>query len=108
MRPHHIFAIALGAAAIAGMTPVAWIVVAAFSWIWLPTWLPFERGLVVFLSMLVAATTSLLLAGIPAALFERIGGADPDGRRALWIWAASACALASGLVALTLRWSAAA
>ena len=101
MERHHIFSIVVIASAISGMTPIAWIVVAAFSWIWMPVWLPWERGPVVFLSMLLASSTLFLLAGVPAALFERLVGDDPGGRRALSIWAGTAVAITVGLVGLT-------
>jgi hypothetical protein len=101
MERHHIFSIAVVASAISGMTPMAWIVVAAFSWIWMPAWLPWERGPVIFLSMLITSTTLLLLAGVPAALYERLVGDDPTGRRALSIWAGTATAITFGLIALT-------
>jgi hypothetical protein len=67
----------------------------------MPTWLPYERGLVVFLSMLLAATTVLVASGVPAALYERAAG-DADGRTTLWIWAATAIVLALALAALSL------
>ena len=93
MRPDHIFSIAVIASAIAGLMPLGWLPFAAFSWLWMPSWLPYERGIVVFLSMLIASTTVLVASGVPAALYERIVG-DPTGRAALWIWAASATLIA--------------
>jgi len=98
---HHLFSIAVLAAAVSGMTPIGWLVVAAFSWVWMPPWLPYTRGTVVFLSMLIAATTVFLVAGVPAALYERLVG-DPSGRRALAIWAGTAVAIMAALIMVTL------
>ncbi|MBL8702003.1 MAG: hypothetical protein JNK67_26710 [Alphaproteobacteria bacterium] len=92
MERHNIFALALLAAAINGMVSPAMVIVAIFSWIWMPPFLLGNAGLVFFLSMLVTATGTLLLSGVPAALYERLVG-DPTGRVALWIWAATSIAI---------------
>jgi len=92
MERHNIFSLVLLVSAINGMTSPAMIIVAIFSWIWMPPFLIGNAGLVFFLSMLVTATGTLLVAGVPAALYERLVG-DPTGRRALWIWAVTAIAL---------------
>lgn len=92
MERHNIFALALLASAINGMLSPAMVIVAIFSWVWLPSFLLGNAGLVFFLSMLVTATATLLVSGVPAALYERLVG-DPSGRGALWIWAWTAIAL---------------
>jgi len=92
MERHDIFSIAVLASAVSGMVSPAMTIVAIFSWVWMPPFLMGSPGLVFFLSMLVTATGTLLLSGVPAALYERFVG-DPGGRAALWIWAAGAVAL---------------
>jgi hypothetical protein len=92
MERHNIFSIVLIASAISGMVSPAMMIVAIFSWIWLPSFMLGSPGLIFFLSMLVTATATLLLAGVPAALYERTGG-DPTGHRTLWIWAGSSVLL---------------
>lgn len=87
MERHNIFSIVLIAAGISGMTSPAMMIVAIFSWIWLPSFMLGSTGMIFFLSMLVTATGTALVAGVPAALYERLAG-DPDGRTTLWIWAA--------------------
>ena len=99
MQRHHIFSLVMVASAISGiLSPVV-----AIFWVlaplWLPSWLPVSPEIIFYLCSLMAATTTLLLSGVPAALYERLIG-DPDGRRALWIWAASAL----GLMLLGLAW----
>jgi hypothetical protein len=86
MERHNIFSIVLIASAISGMVSPAMMIVAIFSWIWLPSFMLGSTGLIFFLSMLVTATATLLLAGVPAALYERTVD-DATGRQALWIWA---------------------
>lgn len=92
MKPHHIFSVALVASALNGMLSPAMIIVAIFSWIWMPPYLLGSAGSIFFASMLVTATGTLLLAGVPAALYERITGSQGD-IVALWIWAGSAILL---------------
>lgn len=92
MKPHHIFSVALVASALNGMLSPAMIIVAIFSWVWMPPYLLGSAGSIFFASMLVTATGTLLLAGVPAALYERVAGAR-GGTVALWIWAGSAVLL---------------
>jgi hypothetical protein len=92
MQRHHILSIALVASAINGMVSPAMVIVAIFSWVWLPPFLLGSAGTIFFVSMLVTATGSLLLAGVPAAVYERVTGARADAI-SLWIWAGSAVLL---------------
>jgi hypothetical protein len=93
MERHHIFSVVLVASAISGMLSPAMFIVAVFSWVWMPPFLLGSAGLIFFASMIVTSTATLLLAGVPAALYERVAGVRDD-RTALWIWAASAIAIA--------------
>ncbi len=99
MQRHHIFSIVLVASAISGilspLVAIFWILAP----LWIPSWLPVGPEIIFYLCSLMAATTTLLLSGVPAALYERLIR-DQDGTRALWIWAASAC----GLMLLGLAW----
>ena len=92
MQRHHVLSIALVASAINGMVSPAMVIVAIFSWVWLPPFLLGSAGTIFFASMLVTATGSLLLAGVPAAVYERATGARADAT-SLWIWAGSAVLL---------------
>jgi hypothetical protein len=92
LQRHHVFSVALVASAINGMLSPAMLIVAIFSWVWLPPFLLGSAGAIFFASMLVTATGTLLLAGVPAALYERITGSQGD-IVALWIWAGSAILL---------------
>ncbi len=99
MQRHHIFSIVLVASAISGiLSPIV-----AIFWVlaplWIPSWLPVCPQLLFYLCSLMAATATLLMSGVPAALYERLVG-DPDDRHALWVWAASAI----GMMSLGLVW----
>ena len=50
--------------------------------------------LVTFLSSLLAATATILFAGVPAALFERLTGRTETDAASWAIWLVTACALA--------------
>ena len=93
MQRHHVFSIALVASAISGMVSPAMLVVALFSWVWMPPFLLGSAGMIIFASMIVTATATLLLAGLPAALYERLTG-ERATATSLWIWAGSAMLLA--------------
>lgn len=51
-------------------------------------------AVVVFLAYLLGATFTIMLAGIPAALYERITGAQDSTPMSLWIWLAGTAVLA--------------
>ena len=89
MERHHIFSIAVVSAAITGLTSPFTTIVWVFSPWWAPSWMLGSIEALLFASMLLVSTTTLLAAGVPAALWERLRG-DPSGRAALAIWAAAA------------------
>lgn len=93
MKPHQIFSIVLVASAINGMISPAMLIVAIFSWVWMPPFLLGSAGTIFFVSMLVTATGTLLVAGVPAALYERIAGVR-TGDAPLWVWAGAAVLIA--------------
>ena len=49
--------------------------------------------IVMLLSMLIFATLTIMLAGVPAALYERATGQQESGRLSYLIWFAAACVL---------------
>jgi hypothetical protein len=60
--------------------------------------------LVAFFASLMLSTATLILAGIPAALYERYVGAKDDSTDiSLWIWLAGAAILAMPAVGNFLR-----
>jgi hypothetical protein len=90
MNRRNIFAIVAGIATFNGVFS-PWVAYAALlSPIWYPPWLVEDIRILFMLSSLIVATTTLMLAGVPAALAERafpnLRGSDGD----LWIWAGAA------------------
>ncbi len=54
-----------------------------------------SQGLIFYFSSLMLATSTVILAGIPAALYERYRGLKEDSNVvSLWIWLAGTAALA--------------
>lgn len=61
--------------------------------IWLPEFLPVSPGILLYLSSLIVATATLLLAGVPAALYEKLIDRNPDSRGAMLVWIGAAMTL---------------
>jgi len=61
--------------------------------VWLPEFLPVTPGVLLYLSSLIVATATLLIAGVPAALCERLIDRRPDSRMPALIWLGTALTL---------------
>lgn len=60
---------------------------------WYPGFLPPSPQMVSYFSSLAAATTTLIVSGIPAALFERFTRKTESSRLSMTIWLVTAVAL---------------
>lgn len=88
-----LLALALGIAAFNGIFSPLVQLVAAYSLIWAPPWLSTDPSITFYFSSLILATTTLLVAGLPAALLEH---AVPQSRSAAGpnlVWALFAAIL---------------
>jgi hypothetical protein len=65
-----------------------------FHGVWYPAILPVSLPFVLMFSSLLTATLMLMVAGVPAALYERFSGKGRTDQVSLWIWV-SALALLS-------------
>lgn len=71
-----------------------WIaIVVAFAPLWYPAWAPTTPQVLLMMSSLVLSTLTLLLAGVPAALYERATGTGQSGTASLTIWLGAAALL---------------
>jgi hypothetical protein len=52
---------------------------------WMPTFVPFNAGIALYGASLIVSTTTLLLSGVPAALYERWRGSGSTAASCL-IW----------------------
>lgn len=87
MLKHQVFALVLGLAVFNGIFSPLVQLVAAYSFVWMPTWLPADASMVFYLSSLILSTTTLLVAGIPAAMVEHIWPPSRQAPGPNWIWA---------------------
>lgn len=83
----------LGTATVNGIfspaTPVAYVL----SGLWYPSFLPFSPAIALFMASLAVSTLTLMIAGVPAALFERLTGRREPSAAATWIWLAGVMVL---------------
>ncbi|HYH18525.1 MAG TPA: hypothetical protein VD995_07890 [Azospirillum sp.] len=61
--------------------------------LWMPGFVLGVPGAVFYVSSLTLATLTLLVSGVPAALYERLSGAADTNVTSLWIWLAGAVVL---------------
>lgn len=61
--------------------------------IWIPDFVPLTPNTVLFVSSLAISFGTLLLSGVPAALFERLTGRQETDRAAMLVWVAGALVL---------------
>jgi len=73
-------------------SPAVWVMWQT-SVLWMPGFLLTVPGAVFFLSPLVLAVLTLLVSGVPAALYERVSRAPGTTSASLWIWLAAAVVL---------------
>jgi len=59
----------------------------------LPEIFPRTVQWVLFWSSMLVSTTTLLVSGVPAALYERLVERDPNAAASTWIWLAGAATL---------------
>jgi hypothetical protein len=99
MSRQNLFVLALGLSLANGLlSPVLQIVVWTIP-VWIVYLFPGASQLVIlpeiifYLSSLLVATTTLLVGGVPAALYERFSGEGPESATAMYIWAGACLAL---------------
>ncbi len=76
----------LGVAMLNGLFSPALRIVVLFAPVWYPALLPQTAGLLFFLSSLIVATLTLMIAGVPAAIYERLSGAPDSNFISMGIW----------------------
>ena len=93
MLRHQVFALVLGLAVFNGFFSPLVHLVAVYSLIWAPPWLPSDPSVVFYFASLIVATTTLLVSGVPAALIERAVPASREAPGPNWVWALVALVL---------------
>jgi hypothetical protein len=93
MAREHFWIAIVGTAILNGIFSPFLIPVWAARALWYPWFLPASPAIALFISSLVVATLTLMLAGVPAAIYERVTGAKETDQVSLWIWLAGALLL---------------
>lgn len=76
----------LGIAMLNGLFSPGLRVVVLFAPVWYPALLPQTASLLFLLSSLLVATFTLMIAGVPAAVYERLSGAKESDFVSMGIW----------------------
>ena len=69
-----------------GLFSPALRIVVLFAPVWYPALLPQVASLLLLLSSLLVATFTLMIAGVPAAIYERLSGAEQSSFISMGIW----------------------
>ena len=101
MNPRGLFIATLGVSLLNGfispMTKLAFVLTP----LWLPSFLPMTLEVLFHAAVLFVAFGTLLLAGVPAALSERMAGKPESDRMSMLIWLGTALLLTvPGLLSL--------
>lgn len=91
--PQNNIVIIVGLAIVNGIFSPALIIVFALQGIWYPMFLPPMLPLVFALSSLILSTLTLMIGGVPAALYERIAGGGKSSFVSGLIWLAGVLVL---------------
>jgi uncharacterized protein YqgC (DUF456 family) len=76
----------IGLAIVNGMFSPALIVVFAMRALWYPFFLPASLPAVFLASSLILSTLTLMIAGVPSALYERFSGSEQTTQTSGLIW----------------------
>jgi len=88
-----VFFLVIGVAVVNGLfSPYLHIAVPIVA-VLMPELFPKEPGWVLFFSSILVSTTTLLVAGIPAAIHERHFESDPESARPNWTWLVAAAVM---------------
>lgn len=93
MTPHTIFVALLGVTLINGFVSPVLPLVLIMAPVWLPEFAPHNQISVLYGSSLIVSVSTLILSGVPAALFERITGRQDTDQTSMWIWLGAAVLL---------------
>jgi hypothetical protein len=85
MAPHNI-AIIVGIAIINGLFSPALIAVFALQGLWYPFFFPSSLPVILMLCSLIISTITLMVGGIPAAIYERFAGGGQASTLSGLIW----------------------
>jgi hypothetical protein len=94
MNRDHFWIAILGVAIVNGIFSPYLAPVWALRGLWYPFFLPASPAIALFISSLVVSTLTLMIAGVPAALYERATASEDSNTVSMWIWLAGVLLLA--------------
>lgn len=95
MQNQAYFVALLGFAIVNGIFSPLTIFVIALYWLWYPILLPPYLPVVAMLASLIVSTLTIMLAGVPAAVYERFTGSHRTDSVSAWIWLSCAALLSA-------------
>ena len=102
MTPRSLFIAALGVSLLNGFVSPMTKLVFLLAPLWMPGFLPATLEILFHAAVMFVAVGTLLLAGIPAALVERIRGQSMSDRTSMAVWLGAVVALTiPGVLALS-------
>jgi hypothetical protein len=93
----------LGVAMLNGLFSPALRIVVLFAPVWYPEFLPASAGLLFLFSSLLVSTFTLMIAGVPAAIYERLSGTPESNFVSMGIWLAGVLILTAPAVPFMLQ-----
>jgi len=99
MTPHSLFIAILGITLVNGFVSPAVPMVFFWAPVWLPEFAPKTPETILYGTSLMVSLATLVLSGVPAALYERLTGRQETDMSSMWVWLISALLLtAPGLI----------
>ena len=93
MNPRTLFIAVLGVTLLNGFVSPAVPVVFLLSPVWMPEFAPRSPIAVFYGTSLIVSVSTLMLAGVPAALFERLTGRQDSDMASMLVWLGAAVLL---------------
>lgn len=90
MSPRLLFVATVFVCIVNGILSPALFIVLAVSPLWAPTIVGPSPQVILLLSSLIVSTGTLLIAGVPAALYERFAGLEHSNRISMGMWLVAA------------------
>ncbi|WP_181702082.1 hypothetical protein [Chthonobacter albigriseus] len=93
MSNQSFYAALLGFAIVNGIFSPATAMTFLLHPIWYPPIAPFSLPIVFMFASLIVSTATIMIAGVPAAIYEHVSGRRVDNPVSAWIWLAGTAVL---------------
>jgi hypothetical protein len=93
MSPRDLLVVVLLVSLVNGLASPAVLLVVLVSPVWMPAFVPITQESLVYGASLIVSIGTLLVAGVPAALYERMRGQRHSDNTSMIIWLAASVVL---------------